>query len=288
MVFHDHRILHIVDVPIWLDIPRSVAHKRRKRTKPAAGEYFEDYIWPNHESYIARVFEREEARRRIKRLDATESTRLVFAKAIDIVPTAGGARATAALRAAAFAAETAAQHSYMFWQPDYSFRRRTNPVAVSFWNPTAVLKQTAADRTDAVAERTTDTERKSTVAENFGVRPLIPGPLLAGLLLPGQQKHPVTALLWNPTPVLKQTAAERADVVVARRIGAEHKRTAADNFGVRMAAEHKRAAADIFGISDFQWGSNDSGLAFKRGAFGKCAAAETRTEGLARQWSCST
>ena len=57
--FHDPRVVELLHVRIWLDVPREVARKRRlARNKRWTAEHFDKQIWANHFIYKKDVNER--------------------------------------------------------------------------------------------------------------------------------------------------------------------------------------------------------------------------------------
>ena len=36
---------------VWIHLPREEAHRRRMTTKPVSETYFNEWLWPNHQSY---------------------------------------------------------------------------------------------------------------------------------------------------------------------------------------------------------------------------------------------
>jgi len=107
-----------MDVPLWIQVPRDVALRRRTKTKYCSQAYFDKCIWPNHERYEALVLSKLQSGVKIGLLDGTESMSLILSKAMVSVLQLGGA-AAAALNAARSAADEAPG---VFWKPDYSFR----------------------------------------------------------------------------------------------------------------------------------------------------------------------
>jgi len=52
--FHDDRVLPLLDVLLWIDLPKELARRRSKKSET----HFESHVWKNHECYMQRLFER--------------------------------------------------------------------------------------------------------------------------------------------------------------------------------------------------------------------------------------
>ena len=54
--FYDRRVVELLDICVWLQVPYDVAKKRRME-RPAgwSAEHFDKEVWPNHEIYAENV-----------------------------------------------------------------------------------------------------------------------------------------------------------------------------------------------------------------------------------------
>lgn len=80
--FEDTRVTALLDLRLWLDVPRELARERRMASKPVdPPAHFDEEIWPAHEAYRARVL----AEGSVVVLDGTEPLEAVEAAAVRAV-----------------------------------------------------------------------------------------------------------------------------------------------------------------------------------------------------------
>lgn len=51
LLYYDKTIIDLLDVMIWLEIPKNICYQRRMSTYPVSKEYFEEYVWPYYLKY---------------------------------------------------------------------------------------------------------------------------------------------------------------------------------------------------------------------------------------------
>ena len=56
--FHDERVVALLQMYVWLQVPRDVAQKRRMaRCSGCSEQHFDQQIWANHMRYEQQIFE---------------------------------------------------------------------------------------------------------------------------------------------------------------------------------------------------------------------------------------
>ena len=53
LLFHDERIVQLLDHVFWLELSKDVCHSRRMSTKRVPEDYFQRYLWPGYQTYRA-------------------------------------------------------------------------------------------------------------------------------------------------------------------------------------------------------------------------------------------
>lgn len=51
--FHDERVLKLLKLLLWIDVPKELSCKRRMHNKNCTEDYFNEFIWANHTIYHA-------------------------------------------------------------------------------------------------------------------------------------------------------------------------------------------------------------------------------------------
>merc|ERR1712048_701496 len=82
LLFHDERLVQLMDYMFWLEVPRDTCRFRRMITKRVPEEYFTNNIWPCYEKYRKTTFENEETSNKLTQIDGTMATQLVLQTAL--------------------------------------------------------------------------------------------------------------------------------------------------------------------------------------------------------------
>ena len=59
MLYHDSRIMELVDYPLWVEISKETCIERRMASPNWTHNYWDEGIWQNHEEYKQRTFKNE-------------------------------------------------------------------------------------------------------------------------------------------------------------------------------------------------------------------------------------
>eukprot|EP00753_Platysulcus_tardus_P022468 PLAT9622.1.p1 GENE.PLAT9622.1~~PLAT9622.1.p1 ORF type:complete len:161 (+),score=38.09 PLAT9622.1:68-550(+) len=51
LLYHDERLRKLLDVRLFVDVPREVVYSRRMETAPVTERYFQDSLWPAYADY---------------------------------------------------------------------------------------------------------------------------------------------------------------------------------------------------------------------------------------------
>jgi hypothetical protein len=120
MAFYDPRVFSLIDVPLWITVPKEVSQDRRFATKPVSLKYFDRNIWRNHEKYESSLRSwLSTSGLRMGELDGTMPVSVVCEKAMEAVLDLGG---TAANTLNGMRQLTDVSAPLFHRKPDYSFR----------------------------------------------------------------------------------------------------------------------------------------------------------------------
>eukprot|EP01083_Nonionella_stella_P051433 136542_1 len=82
LLFHDERLVELLDYKFWLEISKKTCHDRRMRTKTVPEIYFQKQLWPCYQMYRKRVFKNKAFAHGLTQMNGTLRTQIILQTAL--------------------------------------------------------------------------------------------------------------------------------------------------------------------------------------------------------------
>eukprot|EP01083_Nonionella_stella_P117938 351903_1 len=82
LLFHDERLVELLDHKFWLEISKKTCHDRRMRTKTVPEIYFQKQLWPCYQMYRKRVFKNKSFVQGLTQMNGTLRTQIILQTAL--------------------------------------------------------------------------------------------------------------------------------------------------------------------------------------------------------------